>query len=927
MRTDWDLSVVRETDREAPVRLWIEDADDEFVDVSDFFESGRVSTLIDQPATSASFTLLRDPEITPLVDLSELIAPFRRILFEVAVKSRGDVSAPTYRPLFMGKLGDYGWGGDEDQIVLPCWDLWGVIQRKQISIVNPATYGSTSGVAMETVMQQILTAQFGGAITLRTLGTPDRLIKAFEQGAMPTGDALMAVAATKGWQVRYLWNNDDEEFQPTLYTVDRSKTVPDYTFATHQKMSVPDIRMNVSGIRNQGIHRWSETAAAVITDDSASQIELGETIAIQFDSVGDSQFASEADAIAFSAPIVHDLAVPAVSKTARMRLFPGAELGDLYSFPGDGVHHTGSLDLAVVGITHEFYPAGQGQPKTELQLAGKVKGGHDRWISISRQMQRTQKLVGNTGGLSEGTYAISQPPTILSVTPVPNANAMDLRISANTASLSLRYYVDDEGTSDADMLAGLTAATPIEGNGAYVSNAATVIAEGETRLIWAASYPFAAGGGVAGSIYKTQYTRPVESAAKAGLSANIDFEADGDILPSLIGNETSASWRYVVLKDSPPTDAAVRAATPIDGVSLLPAALGTPGTAAAGELWYIGAFSYSLPNGAGTEGPRLTNYKRFGVTAAGVPASTITNAMLTEQGRSFSFTGDITTATTNKFGWTTGILRVGSASHTITAQTANQSIGAGGKQFIYWDPAVSTTTFQHTNLEANVVGDRKIPIGIIFETSNGGAPGVIATVGALAVADVNIQADSVAANHIQANAITTVKLDALSVTAAKIAAGTITADKLSVTTLSAITANLGTVTAGSISGVTGSFAGDLTATVFSSNAGRFEGTGWNILAEDDVTLIGAKSIVLVGSGFSGEIAALTWDDTTLLIEARTAAGPPINYADIEMRCENLTLKPDEGSGDSGFLIIENLPTADPGGTDRVWRDSGVLKIT
>jgi hypothetical protein len=34
-----------------------------------------------------------------------------------------------------------------------------------------------------------------------------------------------------------------------------------------------------------------------------------------------------------------------------------------------------------------------------------------------------------------------------------------------------------------------------------------------------------------------------------------------------------------------------------------------------------------------------------------------------------------------------------------------------------------------------------------------------------------------------------------------------------------------------------------------------------------------------------------------------------------------------GGNDYGFFQIINLQTTNPGGTDRVWRDSGVLKIT
>jgi hypothetical protein len=76
------------------------------------------------------------------------------------------------------------------------------------------------------------------------------------------------------------------------------------------------------------------------------------------------------------------------------------------------------------------------------------------------------------------------------------------------------------------------------------------------------------------------------------------------------------------------------------------------------------------------------------------------------------------------------------------------------------------------------------------------------------------------------------------------------------------------------------------------------------------------------------------DTTGLAAEIGIASGQAYIYsynrdsatfARLNLGGANLEINP--AAGGAGFLTIENLPTSNPGGTNRVWRDSGVLKIT
>lgn len=114
-----------------------------------------------------------------------------------------------------------------------------------------------------------------------------------------------------------------------------------------------------------------------------------------------------------------------------------------------------------------------------------------------------------------------------------------------------------------------------------------------------------------------------------------------------------------------------------------------------------------------------------------------------------------------------------------------------------------------TQIASNTILAGNIAAGAV-DTSELAADAVTANeLAANAVYAGAIQAGAVTAAKIQAGSIDTDHLAAGAVTAAKIAANTITGSQITGNTLSAIFANLGTITAGSITGVTGTFEGNL----------------------------------------------------------------------------------------------------------------------
>ncbi|HQT26184.1 MAG TPA: phage tail protein, partial [Burkholderiales bacterium] len=172
--------------------------------------------------------------------------------------------------------------------------------------------------------------------------------------------------------------------------------------------------------------------------------------------------------------------------------------------------------------------------------------------------------------------------------------------------------------------------------------------------------------------------------------------------------------------------------------------------------------------------------------------------------------GDVVFLTTDKkiyrYDGTTWTTSVSAAD--VAGQLVNSQLAAG---------AVSSTTIaagavDTLQLNAGAVTTNKIAAGQITTALIQAGAITGSTIAAGTITASNISSGTITAGQIAASTITAAQIAASTITGTQIAANTITATNLSVTTLSAISANLGTVTAGSISGVTGSFSGDVTTT-------------------------------------------------------------------------------------------------------------------
>ena len=207
--------------------------DRDWIDSVDYEDNG------DRPVGEATVRLKRewhDLSLSPLKAASKLNAggvlvfPKRKLKVEVAVMPRGvaPVTADWFE-VFNGRIDVIDW--QSSPIEVKCRDQGGNLQDGWIE--TQAIYGTGAGRAIESVIQDILTAAYSAgwipaAVTLYsitgTAGTPFQvadspgfLITEYKQGREPVMDAVQKLARLIGYECRYRWNTGTSAFQLVLY--------------------------------------------------------------------------------------------------------------------------------------------------------------------------------------------------------------------------------------------------------------------------------------------------------------------------------------------------------------------------------------------------------------------------------------------------------------------------------------------------------------------------------------------------------------------------------------------------------------------------------------------------------------------------------------------------------------------------------------
>jgi hypothetical protein len=256
------------------------------------------------------------------------------------------------------------------------------------------TTSTTAGTAVETVIQQIIADNGGGAITLQLPGgSPGWMIKWFLQQRQSVWDAIRALVDQIGWDIRYKFDAGSGTFKLTLWLPDRAKSTPDRTFAASEEIEVGQLKVDVANIRNaiQAVYSISGSSdpsgnplrVSILVTDSASITKYGRRF-MEIGEASTSNIDTSTEATTMVTNALSDLKEPSADKDVSLFYFPFVELGDLYRFSANGIYNDTSLDLAVIGYEHSI--TADGESTTKLSCRGKPSTGCHRWLARGAEL-------------------------------------------------------------------------------------------------------------------------------------------------------------------------------------------------------------------------------------------------------------------------------------------------------------------------------------------------------------------------------------------------------------------------------------------------------------------------------------------------------------------------------------------------------------
>lgn len=591
------LADLLETNRRESWRVRIADHTDTLQDVTskviaipeitiDVNQNSRTATVVMQRETS-------DGSDSPLMSGTPAIYPRRRIVIDLVVKRYDEsVAGSDWVEVFNGFVDVPSFGGRDGRMVLSCRDYWRVFNDTFIS--TEGTYGSVGGVAIETVMQQLLDDNLGsGAYTLNVVGTPSTSIYTYTQKRMKLSEALIDLANVNGWHLRFAYDQSSSSWLPTLEEPPRSKTTPDYTFTTVGYFDVPELAIDPSGIVNTVTVQY-DASNAVTGSDSTSVSNWG-ALEIWIDATQDPQFTDSSSAQALADVIVADRANPLTVMTVTGRLFPFAEIWDLYRFPADSILYSSNQDLAVSRVVHripERSLRGGEAPTTTLYLQGSPSGGVDRWERLRFKTERAQQVTQITGAIEANTDTII--PTVEAKTSqASSVGTVTLVVNDPSGYVDAVSFESFNSGGDFDASTDPTTWSGYDNSAPFTLSDTVNLVEGHNSFIaWAVRYDLGAGAVWIRDV--VTFDRDLVPNFTCGL------HLDGtSVWLSQTGDEDFASLTYADSKVSMPSDAAADGGTVINGRT-------TDGTEietgmSDGDTLYVKATGWSSTGGTGTQ--------------------------------------------------------------------------------------------------------------------------------------------------------------------------------------------------------------------------------------------------------------------------------------------------------------------------------------
>lgn len=366
------------------------------VELGDVSGLGVGGTGTDLGVRRMTFTLRNDGDpLSPHVKASSwnllnqqyspLLWPMREVILDVATMVSRTTPGDTepgdtdWVRLFHGYLGDRIQVSG-DSVTCECRDLAKRLQNCWIEEVR--RYGSTVGVAAETVIQKLLDHNLGtGVVQLNCPQASGFMVQPYEVEYQSVWDAIQQVASQIGWFLGYRWTGSD--FKLTLMAPPRTKSTADWTFTAEDDIYVQDLDINDADIRNvvqvTYRNRATQRRRTVQVEDAASIAEYGRR-AMGIAEADASLIDTEAEALALANAALADLSDMTGTTQVDLPLFPQMDL--FTTFTTEYGRLSSTMDCYAADSVRHALDFEGGRFRTTVIASRKVVGARTKWLAM-----------------------------------------------------------------------------------------------------------------------------------------------------------------------------------------------------------------------------------------------------------------------------------------------------------------------------------------------------------------------------------------------------------------------------------------------------------------------------------------------------------------------------------------------------------------
>jgi hypothetical protein len=358
----------------------------------DMFDSAIWEENNDASVMSGSFEIRRDTSagysLAPLMGgsilnrndaaaYSALLKEGRRFNFYTAVTALGVAPvAGDWKLVFPGKIDKVN--AAQDPIKVEGRDIGAFLADTYIDFER--IYANDAGVAVETVMQQILNDNGWGSVVLYTPVSPGWMIRTYKQEQKSVLEALRDLALQIGWELRYRFDAAGV-FRLTFYQPTQAPLVAVDSYSGTEYLDVTDLSTSDADVRN--VIRITYTPPGSSADPVVRTIQDPASIAeykvrflgVRSASTSNINTTTEADDL--GARILAILKQPPLFQEVETLYSWHRQLGDVLTFVANGVHYDSNQTMVTFGLKHEIK---DGDGRTHITCTGSPIAQYKTWI-------------------------------------------------------------------------------------------------------------------------------------------------------------------------------------------------------------------------------------------------------------------------------------------------------------------------------------------------------------------------------------------------------------------------------------------------------------------------------------------------------------------------------------------------------------------